>query len=63
MSEREDAVARVLQHHNTTDPRNLPLLTFLEACQPGLRRTLDKAAADRGLTIDHTGKVTPKEQA
>ena len=61
MSEREDAVARVLAHHNTTDPRKVPLLEFLEACQPGLRRKLDQAAADRGLMIDGTGAVVPKE--
>lgn len=60
MSEREDAVARVLQHHNTTDPREVPLLEFLEACNPGIRAKLDQAAADRGLVIDGTGTVVPK---
>lgn len=60
MSEREDAVARLIQHHGEPDIRKLPLLEFLEACQPGLRRKLDQAAADRGLMIDGTGTVVDK---
>lgn len=62
MSEREDAVARILQHHNTTDPRQLPALEFLEACQPGFRLKLDAILADRGLEMDGTGTIVPRSQ-
>lgn len=61
MSEREDAVNRVAREYGIQDPSKLPLLPFLEACQPGFRRRLDQAAADRGLVIDHNGTVKRKD--
>ena len=60
MSAREDAVARILHHHNTADPRKVPALEFLEACQPGFRRKLDAILADRGLEMDGTGTIVKK---
>jgi hypothetical protein len=60
MSAREDAVARVLVHHKTTDPRQVPLLEFLEACQPGFRRKVDAALAEKGLALDGKGVVVPR---
>jgi hypothetical protein len=59
VSEREDAVARLIQHHGDPDVRKLPALAFLEACQPGFRARLDRMLADRGLEMDGTGTIVP----
>lgn len=61
MSAREDAVMRLAQHRGVDDARKLPLLEFLEACQPGFRQKLDGVLADRGLEMDGTGTINKKD--
>jgi hypothetical protein len=62
VSEREEAVQRVAQHYGIDNPSELPLLPFLEACQPGFRSKLDRVLADRGLMLDGTNTIVPKEK-